>query len=342
LLPKLQAADVADWLKELKSPGRTGDTRRRARIVLGAIFDEAIRRRLAFSNPVRALRSRRKPRRANIREAEDKVKIPERGEMRCMLQAAGEGTVIWLCARREHESGGYETVAIRRASATKPHKTLRAFEAENPECECFAFRPAPWLRPLLAILALAGLRIGEARGFGWIRLLPDTIQVRGGVDPFNVLGPVKTAAALRDVPIGPQLAGILLDWKRTSKARHELLFPTGRGTPLRLSNIIRRQLAPLQIVLGITGPDGSPRWTAHSFRHFAVSLWIDEGASLKQVSEWAGHESPEFTQKVYGHLFKRSRSDRSFVTAGELSVLGATQAQHANDNPTENIDAAKA
>jgi integrase len=54
LLSRLQAADVADWLKDLKAAGRTDDTRRRARIVLGAIFDEAIRRRLAFSNPVRA------------------------------------------------------------------------------------------------------------------------------------------------------------------------------------------------------------------------------------------------------------------------------------------------
>jgi integrase len=146
------------------------------------------------------------------------------------------------------------------------------------------------------------------------------------VDPFNILGPVKTTAALRDVPIGPQLAGILLDWKRASKAPHELLFPTSHGTPLTLTNIIRRQLAPLQIVLGITAADGSPRWTCHSFRHFAVSLWIDEGANIKQVSEWAGHESPEFTQRAYGHLFKKGRTDRSFVTAGETSVLGATSA----------------
>jgi integrase len=343
LLPKLQAADVADWLEELKIAGRTADTRRRARIVLGAVFDEAIRRRLAFSNPVRALRSRRKPRRANIREAEEKVKIPERSEVRKMLGAAGDEAAMWLCARRKREGGaGYDTVAIKKVSATKPQRTFREFELESPECECFVFRPASWLRPLLSTLALAGLRIGEARGLGWLRLLPDTIQVRDGVDPFWVLGPVKTAAALRDVPIGPHLASILLDWKRASKAPHDLLFTTRQGTPLRLSNLIRRQLAPLQIVLGITDPDGLPRWTAHSFRHFAVSLWIDEGANLKQVSEWAGHENPEFTQRVYGHLFKRSRTDRSFVAAGELSVLGATQAQHANDNPTESIEASEA
>jgi len=67
-----------------------------------------------------------------------------------------------------------------------------------------------------------------------------------------------------------------------------------------------------------------------------VSLWIDEGAKLKQVSEWAGHESPEFTQRVYGQLFDAGRTDRRAATAGELSVLGvpeaATQAQHGNDN----------
>ncbi|MGU3420774.1 phage integrase central domain-containing protein [Methylobacterium sp. D54C] len=51
LLPKLHPADVGDWLERLKAEGRTDDTCRRARIVLGAIFDEAIRRRLAHANP---------------------------------------------------------------------------------------------------------------------------------------------------------------------------------------------------------------------------------------------------------------------------------------------------
>jgi integrase len=104
-------------------------------------------------------------------------------------------------------------------------------------------------------------------------------------------------------------------------------------------NIANRQLGPLQIALGIVAEDGTPRWTAHRFRHFAVSLWIDEGAALKQVSEWAGHESPEFTQRVYGHLFDAGRTDRRAITAGEVSVLGvakpATATQHGNDNVSD-------
>lgn len=68
LLPKIGPADVGDWLRDLRVAGRTDDTCRRARIVLGAVYDETIRRRLAFANPVRLLRERRKTRRAEILE----------------------------------------------------------------------------------------------------------------------------------------------------------------------------------------------------------------------------------------------------------------------------------
>jgi integrase len=172
------------------------------------------------------------------------------------------------------------------------------------------------------------IRIGETRGLGWRRVLHDALQVRDAADRFNELGPVKTVAALRDVPIGPQLARILADWKLASNAQHELAFPSEGGTPLNYSNVANRQIGPLQVALGIVALDGSPRWTPHLFRHFAVSLWIDEGAELKQVSEWAGHESPEFTQRVYGHLFKKRRTDRTAATAGEVSVLGQASTQH--------------
>lgn len=339
LLPKLHPADVGDWLEKLKVEGRTDDTCRRARIVLGVIFDEAIRRRLAFSNPVRSLRSRRKTRRAEIREAEETIRIPEREVVRAMLAAASDTQALFLIAR-ERTAAGLRTVEARRVSADHPITSARAFRAEHTGFEVESFRPTAWLRPLLSTMALAGLRIGEARGLDWQRVREDAIQVREAVDRYNVRDSVKTAAALRAVPIGPQLTAILENWRTISGRRAGLVFPSERGTPLGYPNIVNRQIGPLQVALGITAADGSPRWTAHSFRHFAVSLWIDEGAKPKQVSEWAGHESPEFTQRVYGHLFDAGRTDRRAATAGELSVLGApeiaTQTQHGNDNAANN------
>lgn len=330
-LPRLHPADVGDWLDRLRAEGRTEDTRRRARVVLGAIFDEAIRRRLAHTNPVRFLRARRKTRRAEIREAEDAIRIPEREEVRGLLAAAGEVGSLWLYARTQ--AAGGSNVVSRRSDPAHPLKQLRAFAAELTDAKAYLFQPSPWLRPLIATMALAGLRIGEARGLQWHRIKPGVIEVREAVDHSNILDTVKTAAGLRDVPIGPQLEAILVDWRTASGRDSGLVFPSDAGTPLGYQNILNRQIGPLQIATGVLAKDGTPRWTPHSFRHFAVSLWIDEGESLKQVSAKAGHESPEFTSRVYGHLFRSGRTDRRAITAGEFSVLGpiadATETQHA-------------
>jgi integrase len=334
-LPKLYPADVGDWLERLKAEGRTDDTCRRARIVLGAIFDEAIRRRLAHANPVRLLRSRRKTRRAEIRELEETIRVPEREVVRAMIAAAADTEALYLIAR-ERGGKGARIIEVQRVSAEHPIREARAFRAKHPDVAVETFRPAPWLRPLLATISLAGLRIGEARGLSWVSVEPQHLQVREGVDRYNVRGTLKTAAALRSVPIGPQLATILANWRAGTAGEGGLVFPSETGTPIGYPNIVNRQIGPLQVALGIVKADNSPRWTAHSFRHFAVSLWIDEGAKIGQVSEWAGHESPEFTQRVYGHLFRAGRTDRRAVTAGELSVLGAiepaTPTQHGNDN----------
>jgi integrase len=43
------------------------------------------------------------------------------------------------------------------------------------------------------------------------------------------------------------------------------------------------------------------RW--HDIRDFAVSLWIEQGFSIKEVMTFAGHASVQMTMERYGHLF---------------------------------------
>lgn len=38
-------------------------------------------------------------------------------------------------------------------------------------------------------------------------------------------------------------------------------------------------------------------------RHFAVSPWIEQGFSIKEVMIFAGHASAQMTMQRYGHLF---------------------------------------
>jgi integrase len=41
----------------------------------------------------------------------------------------------------------------------------------------------------------------------------------------------------------------------------------------------------------------------HDMRHFAVSLWIEQGFSIKEVMTFAGHASVQMTMARYGYLF---------------------------------------
>ncbi len=207
--------------------------------MLGVIFDEAIRRRLAFTNPVRALRSRRKTRRVEIQEAQDTLQIPERETVRALLAGAGDVDGLFLIAR-EQTAEGIRTIEVRRVPAKHPINALRAFRKEHPDAEVQAYRPTPWLRPMLAVMALAGLRIGEARGLSWRRVHAELLEVREAVDAFNELGTVKTVAALRTVPIGPHIAAILANWKVASAGKEGLAFPSEEKTPLGYANIANR------------------------------------------------------------------------------------------------------
>lgn len=335
LLTRITPADVQDWLDRLRKDGRTADTIRRARNVLAAVIDEALRRRLVAGNPVRALHPRRRVRRALIEERaeRDSIVIPEREDVRKMLDAAEHGRHGWLIVTEPCDAGTRTVEVIEFPSADKPVVRLRAAReahADHPERVVALFRPARWLRPLLATLALSGIRIGEARGLVWGDVGDGEMTIRRAADRFNNLGPVKTVAALRTVPLGPILAETLRQWRASvgvarggaEPGDDELVFPSETGDVLTYSNIVNREVSPLQVALGIVDASGRSSFTPHDFRHFAVSLWIDQGADPKQVARWVGHESAAFTLDVYAHLFAKKRDDRGHIEAAEWSVMG--------------------
>lgn len=61
------------------------------------------------------------------------------------------------------------------------------------------------------------------------------------------------------------------------------------------------------------------RW--HDLRHFAVSLWIEQGFSIKEVMTFAGHSSIQMTMERYGHLFPSPDHQKSMALV-EQRVLG--------------------
>jgi integrase len=44
----------------------------------------------------------------------------------------------------------------------------------------------------------------------------------------------------------------------------------------------------------------------HALRHYAASVWLDAGVSIKAVAEYLGHSDPGFTLRTYTHLMPAS------------------------------------
>src|SRR5262249_21271839 len=70
-------------------------------------------------------------------------------------------------------------------------------------------------RPLLLTAVFSGLRSSELRGLRWddVDLKRGELHVRQRADRYNQIGPLKTAAGERTVPLPPTLVNSLRKWK---------------------------------------------------------------------------------------------------------------------------------
>jgi integrase len=185
------------------------------------------------------------------------------------------------------------------------------------------------LRALLMMATSTGLRASELRGLRWsdVDLKARELHVRQRADRWNKIGPPKSEAGRRTVPVGPGLALALKEWKLACpKSEHDLVFPTSTGKIDHHKNMLR-SLGPVMKATGVVKKDGSPKYALHSCRHFFASWCInpaDRGGrelSAKVVQTLLGHSSIMMTLDVYGHLF-RDGSDRAELAASEKALFG--------------------
>jgi integrase len=201
-------------------------------------------------------------------------------------------------------------------------------------------------RPLLLTAIFTGLRASELRGLRWQDIDFDKaeLHVRQRADAYNKIGPPKSAAGERSVPIPPGVLDLLREWKLACpKGKHGLVFPNGAGNIEAHHNIITRMLKPTQIAAGVStivkdgagkvvhDANGNPVMKAkftglHSLRHFYASWCInrkaDGGMELpaKVVQERLGHSTIAMTLDVYGHLFPRG-DDREELATAETALM---------------------
>jgi len=184
------------------------------------------------------------------------------------------------------------------------------------------------IRPLILTAAFAGLRWSELRGLTWanVDLQAGVLAVTQKIDRYGDIGPTKSAAGVRSIPLIDLVVNALKELRLASPSEQELVFVTSRGTPRhRITECA--EFAQAQIAAGIVNADGSAKYDGlHCLRHFFASWCINRRVDggrelpLKQVQGLCGHSTITVTADVYGHLFPRG-DDKAELAAAQTAFL---------------------
>ena len=156
----------------------------------------------------------------------------------------------------------------------------------------------PWLLCALR----TGMRLGELLALQWgdIDWNNRFIAVRRNI----VRGTLTTPKShrRRRVEMTPQLADVLLAWRRVQRKRWlkkgeampEWVFPSLTGTPVEERNV-------RHVLKRVLEKAGLRHIRIHDLRHTYATLLLHAGAPITYVSAQLGHRDASITLRVYAH-----------------------------------------
>jgi len=297
-----------------------------------------------------------------VREFEDQLRKAGRSPAMIKKIIGSLGAILADAQERGHATRN----PVRDIRGRRKGKERRAEKRQNGKLKIGVDIPTPaeikaivaalegrW-RPILLTAIFSGLRSSELRGLRWQDIDFDkrAISVHQRVDEFGEIGPPKSEAGERTVPVPPMVINTLKEWRLACPRRKtgemdangkdvaelHFAFPNGAGNAESHGNVINRGLIPVQIKAGVSVPtdkkdkDGNAiiaaKYTGlHALRHFYASWCINRpqdgglGLPLKMVQERMGHSSITMTADTYGHLFPRG-DDADELAAAEAVLLG--------------------
>ncbi|WP_379575445.1 site-specific integrase [Nonomuraea mangrovi] len=170
--------------------------------------------------------------------------------------------------------------------------------------EFLAFARGDLLYPLWQLIALRGLRRGEAAGLRWVDLDLDRRELSVSrqlvhTDDGLIACPPKTAASRRIVALDPKTVRLL---RRHEQAQRQLLgeawnesgpiFARGDGAPVRPDYLTVRFPQLVQA-------SNLPPIRLHDLRHGTATLALASGSDLRVVQGTLGHGSIVVTSDIY-------------------------------------------
>jgi integrase len=190
-------------------------------------------------------------------------------------------------------------------------KTLKVGDEATRRCYALA----------IEVLLRTGLRLGECLGlrFGDIDFTGSVLAIGNSWSKAGELGPVKTAASNRRVPVTAallqQLAARSLELEGDDET---FVFALKKGdNPPYQSTIRRRAWLPAIKAANLT--DG-PKVTPHDARHAFASQLADLDLTSGDLAPILGHTTAGITEGIYLHSFNRDEREKRVREAMERAA----------------------
>jgi integrase len=177
----------------------------------------------------------------------------------------------------------------------------------------------PQHRILVACAAYTGMRAGELRALTWadVDLDAHTVRVDKTLYRTQVQRSTKTGHD-RTVPVPPHLASLLRELRRErAPSPADLVFCSATGGPLDLDDFRARVFKPAVCAAGLASD-----LRFHDLRHTSASLYLQSGATLREVMEIHGWRQLQTAQRYLHTLGPLSEAAERLGRTRESALSG--------------------
>ena len=165
-------------------------------------------------------------------------------------------------------------------------------------------------RPMIYLAADSGMRPQEYLVVPETALKENGVAVTQALDRDNRIGPPKTKAGRRFIPVGADTLDMVRHYGERHGAKGLVFATRNGGSYQQYRHYLRSGWHKLMDEAGLmveeVDEDGKkqskPKYTPYALRHFFASMLIEQQKNLKFIQTVMGHADLSTTFDVYGHL----------------------------------------